>query len=419
MRQVPQPTSYNQNLSLHHQLLLMVFSAEMANNMILILFMFVLVGSQRSLGLNLNHTQQLMMYGRAIFISHIGGIIANTGLGSLSDLIGRERLMRLACIALLTLAWLGSISLRLNSLYLFFLALLIYSTCFCLRPLALAQIGQIHDAQKKVRQMGYLQGSIALGATLGPLLSTHLNHLSHADIFLIASCFSLLALYLCPKNTTQNLTTDISYLSSIKPIITNWKILLSKPIMGIGLLLLTLDQLAWSSYYDFIPMTLKLSFHWPITQVGDFIAAIALSLIISCWLVLPQLQRKLSNHQIMCSSAVILLAGLLITATTIHWANHAIWGLIIGMLLTACGDVLFYSTLLSRLSDLSDKNHQGSLMGINYLIIALTWSATGLWGGWLSRFSTNAALLNAPVFGVTLCLILWINHKKMNNIKEK
>ena len=123
MRQIPRLTSQLQKHTLYQKILLLVFSAEVSNNMMLVLIMYIFVGNKRSLGLNLNHAQQLMMYGIAIFISRIGGIFANTGLGSLSDIIGREQFMRLACIALLVLAWLGSISIAFNLIYLFFLSL--------------------------------------------------------------------------------------------------------------------------------------------------------------------------------------------------------------------------------------------------------------------------------------------------------
>lgn len=415
MRQIPRLTSQLQKHTLYQKILLLVFSAEVSNNMMLVLIMYIFVGNKRSLGLNLNHAQQLMMYGIAIFISRIGGIFANTGLGSLSDIIGREQLMRLACIALLVLAWLGSISIAFNLIYLFFLSLLIYSTCFCLRPLALAEAGQINDEQKKLLNIGYLQGSIALGATLGPLISTHLNHLSHAFIFMLAGCFSLVALFLCPKKTPKKQERK-QWQYALKSMLASWRLILSKPIVRIGLLLLTLDQLAWSSYYDFIPVTLKLTFNWPINQVGDFIAAIALCLIICCWLILPLLKRKLSTKQIMFYSAIMLLTGLLITVHSTQLTTHALMSLLIGMLLTACGDVLFYSTLISRLSDLTAKDNQGSLMGMNYLIIGLTWSTTGLWGGWLSQFSSHLVLMTAAIFAFILCLILAYNRKQLNSV---
>jgi len=410
MRQVPEKLTDDKttNRPLHYQLLSMMFSAEMANNMMLVLFAFLFLGPYSPLGQGLKQHQQVLAYGLAMAFSKLGGLVANTGLSSLSDSFGRSHFMRWACIGLLVLALGGAISIQYHHLYLFYAALIIYSMLYSLRPIALAEIGNHDQRHKKVLNMAYLQASIALGASLGPLLSTHLGGVVHglAPLFLLAGCFALLALA-CSlfRKPPAHQQQPHAFATTLK----HWKAIVAAPRMRGLFLLLMLNQLAWSSYYDFIPLTLKLRFQQSIALVGDFVAGIALCLIIACLVIMPLLQRFLNTQQIMKLSAWSLCGGLVLTALTSCWLQHGLLLMSMAIFFTASGDVLFYSTLISKLSDYADNNQQGSVMGLNYLVIVICWSSTGFLGGWLSQWGNNLVLLCAPIFAIVLLFLLRTN----------
>lgn len=390
MRQVPMPLASLKNF---WKILFLVVNAETAQGILLVLFVFIFVGSQRALGLGADNQAQLMYYGLAIAIIRFGGIFANILLAWLGDLLGVSNLLSLSCISLLLFALLGAMGLFFHSLLLFFISLCLFSLTYALRPLVLSYIGAQANRKQKVMPMAYLQGTIALGAMIGPFLATHFLGVAYEKIYFMASGFVLLSMFFLPKNVKNLSPMPQSQLS------TSLINVLKIPTICFGLMLLLIDQLAWSSFYDFIPLTLKVEWHLTKVLVGDFMALVSVVIIFSTWVLLPLLKRIFNPFIILRLSVLMMTLGLLIIT---FFGQYDLFVVPLGMIVLAAGDVIFYSLLVTHMSNQLPEHHQGKLMGLIYCIIGFSWGVTSLLGGYLSRFGTHYIYIMASC----LCFVL-------------
>jgi hypothetical protein len=73
--------------------------------------------------------------------------------------------------------------------------------------------------------------------------------------------------------------------------------------------------------------------------------------------------------------------------------------------LIAIGDVIAYSALVTLYSNAVAAEHQGKVMGVCFVVVALVWSVMGLLGGKLMSYNLVTPLLVAPL-GALIAIIL-------------
>lgn len=367
-----------------------------------------------------SHALRSMWYGLCVAVPHIVNIVATPVLSALSDEFGRKKILLLGTMGALLFALTAAAGVLWGVLGLVFLSCIIRGAFSRTNPIGLAVIGDISPREKKVLYMGYLQTAISIGAFVGPVIGGYFarplffSALNFSLPFFIAALFALvswlLALFIFKETLAvkrhHSPWSEFNWLS-IK------KIFSHPGVLRISAILL-LSQISWSMYYQFIPPILKTSLNFDAHELGLFVGVIAFWLAISTAFGIKFLEQFFTVRQILIFSVYLVLIGLLLTCVFCllsfsgHW-NFLIW---IAAVPTAAGDVIAFSCLSALYSNVVGKEEQGKVMGVCFIVIALIWALTALFGGVLMSLNTLAPLMVAPV-GILLAIVL-LHSQKLN-----
>ena len=374
------------------KLFTVVMSSEFGNNMLAPLLSFIFFAANSPLfSQSTSMAKRSLLFGLCLSLYKIGGVVGCTIITALSDQFGRKLALNCTLTGLLIVSSFGAAALYLHSPALFiggFLLVGLLDTNLATGP---AIIGDISDNQNRVRNMATIQCVISLGACIGPIIGGQLaNHqwlikTAYAAPFLIAviiAIISLIIIQYCPETLMDKSAVDKI---SLKNIVRDYRQLLKSRHVAWLFLLLILCQVSWSSYYEFIPPTLKNIFHFSPAAVGWFVGLIAFWLILATGVVIRPLLRIFNYQQLMWLSIGAVAGGTLLSlfasenpASSISQA--LLW---ISPIPTAMGDVIFFSLFTSFLSQSVTAHQQGKAMGLTRTIATLVWSLTAMLGGCL------------------------------------
>ena len=354
-----------------------------------------------------SHAVRSMWYGLCIAIPHVINIVFTPILSALSDEFGRKKILLVATFGAVLFALTAALGVLWGGLSLLFFGFVIRGMFSRTNPIAQAVIGDISNNDNKVLQIGYLQAAISIGALLGPLIGGYF-----ANRFLFSAFnFSLpffIAAWIALLSFIVTLFFQETHIERRK----QWH--LRKPfrlptfsnvtnfssIFRISIVLL-LSQISWSLYYQFIPPILKTELNFNANQLGLFVGLIALWLALATVLGIRILQRYITLQQMLFISLCTVFLGTVATlfAITTEWPP-LIW---LSAIPTAIGDVIAYSCLVALYSNIVAQSDQGKIMGICFIIVAITWALTALLGGALMSLHHLLPLVLAPV-GIVLAI---------------
>lgn len=404
MRQVPKLNIFT-----------VVMSAELGNNLLAPLFTFVFFATNSPLfNSPTSMTQRSLLFGLCLSLYKFAEVLANTVITTLSDHFGRKMAMYATALGLLIAGSAGVTALTIHSPFLMITGLFLSNLLNTNKAVGPAIIGDISPVQSRIKDMASIQCVISLGACLGPIIGGQFaNHslilpVAYSLPFLmvaIIAVWSLILVHTCQETLViqrQGLTIPV-----IKMLKGYWSLLQSTEIRWLFLLLI-LCQISWSSYYEFIPPTLKNIFHYSAPQVGWFVGLIAFWLIVAASVVIRYLMRFYDHRQLLWISAAAVLMGTIFSLFASEnplqpWSQTLLW---LSPIPTAMGDVIFFSLFTAFLSHRAPANQQGKAMGLTLIIANLVWSATALMGGYLLTLHPNGALLFAPCGALALLLVL-------------
>lgn len=342
-----------------------------------------------------SHAVRSFWFGACLTINNIAGVITSPVLGDLADRWGRKLLLFVGALGALITGVAGTISILIGSILLFFIGRLLAGLCTRTEPIALAVVGDIAHGKEKIIHMSYLQLAITSGAFLGPVLGGYFaqsffNSLNFTMPFFLATGFALVAILLILFSFQESLTHEKRS--------TQWKGLFTKEVKII-LLFLLLTQFTWSSYYQFIPVVLKISLNFSPKAIGFFIGLIAFWLALTCIVIIPRLVKFFTEIQLLKSACWTLLIGSIITAITLHF----IW---LTAIVIAVSDMIAYSVIITLLSKAVNQQHQGKIMGLVYFTALSMWSLTSFLGGFLTGINPTLPLYCAPLGVLMICLLM-------------
>jgi DHA1 family tetracycline resistance protein-like MFS transporter len=359
-----------------------------------------------------------MWFGTCISIPYFINLFFAPLLSTLSDEFGRRKFLLLEIISAFLYTLLAGFGIVFGQLWLLIVGFVIRGAFSRTNTTALAMIGDACEKNRKMAFMGYLQVAISIGACIGPILSGYFaksfffDTLNFSLPFFISAILALinsvLTYYLIGETLQQktsdtvqasNMTRLSANLQSIKHVITHPDILRAS-------LLLLLFQFSWSIYYQFMPALLKTVYQFDAHQLGLFVGMIAFWLLVGSGPTFRILRKNWNSHQLLNISACLVLAGIAIpVAVYFHYLpDFFFW---ISSIPTAIGDVLAYICLTTLFSNVVADHMQGKVMGVNFLITGLVWSACGFFGGVLIGHSPILPFLIAPL-GV-ICSLFAIN----------
>ncbi|HSW69161.1 MAG TPA: MFS transporter [Gammaproteobacteria bacterium] len=354
-----------------------------------------------------------MWYGLCISVPSIVNIIVTPILSAGSDAFGRKKLILIGTTGALIFAMIAAVGVLWGSLSLLFLSCIIRGAFSRTNPIAQAVIGDIAPREKKMIYMGYLQTAISVGAFIGPVLGGYFaNQFFFAKLnfslpFFIAAGFALVSCVLTIMIFKETLV-ERRYTSPWKEF--NWqsmkKVFANPYVLRISIILL-LSQISWSLYYQFIPPILKTMLHVNAHQLGIFVGLIAFWLAFATAFGIKFLEQFFTMRTILQLSLYCVLMGTVFTFIFFMLKISAAWtGLIwVAAVPTAMGDVIAFSCMTTLYSDVVEKQEQGKVMGICFIVIALIWSATAMLGGVLMSIYSLLPLIVAPI-GILLAIIL-------------
>lgn len=404
MRQVPKLNIFT-----------VVMSAELGNNLLTPLFTFIFFATNSPLFTALTSmAQRSVLFGICLSLYKFGEVLANIVITTLSDHFGRKMALMCTLLGLLIVGCAGTLALLLHAPWLMIAAIFTSSILNTNKAVGPVVMGDISTNENRIRNMATIQCVISLGACLGPIIGGQLaNHslflpIAYSLPFIIVAVIAVLSLFwlrFCPETLVRAPNPQkISILNIFKDY---KKLLESKPIRWLFFLLI-LCQISWSSYYEFIPPTLKNIFHYSPSQVGWFVGFIAVWLILAAGAVIQLLLRYFSYRQLLWVSAASVAAGTLLSLIasenpTFTWSQGLLW---FSPIPTAMGDVIFFSLFTAFLSHHAAASQQGKAMGLTLITALSVWSITALIGGYLLTLHPNGALLFAPLGALGLLLVL-------------
>ncbi|MBS0349871.1 MAG: MFS transporter [Proteobacteria bacterium] len=405
MRQVPKIS-----------VLIAILVAELGNNLLTPLFAFVFLATNSPLFTpEISMARRSILFGVSLSCYKLGEVLANIIFTSLSDYYGRKLALYSTSLGLLLIGILGGGALMIHSPLLMITGIFLANFLNTNKAIGPAIMGDIATDRQRVRYMALIQSIIAAGACLGPIIGGHLGEhpfwlpvayllpfavvalLSVGNLYLVHSAPETLTCSSKPSKHYSLMTTFKDYL----------KLLQATQIRRLFLLLI-LCQISWSSYYEFIPPSLKNVFHYHPAKVGWFVGLIAFWLIIASSILIHGLVKVFNQRIILWLSAFGVALGSVMSLIATQYPSHPwsiplMWGSAIPI---AAGDVVFFSLFTALLSIHAPPEQQGKAMGLTLIIANLVWSLSALIGGYLLRYYPNRALLFAPVGAIALLLVL-------------
>jgi MFS transporter, DHA1 family, tetracycline resistance protein len=367
------------------------------------------------------HATRSFWYGIFNALPHVVAIFFVPILSLLSDHFGRKKIIFLSALGVFMFSIFTALSIFSGVLGLLLLGCIIAGILTRTQPVAQAIIADISEPHNLVRNMGYLQFSIAAGAFLGPLIGGYFARRFFFSLFnfslpyLFGAVFSFIAIVIAVKFLPEtNPTSKISANKAQRKIkfrvnyfISELREILSRKVLIVSLLLL-LSQISWRIYYQFIPPVLKLNFNFDVTLVGVFISLIAVWLCFASSLGVKVLERFFSAGQIIVFCSWMLFVGLLITVAGSLLAPHKLGQILIWIsaLPIAVGDVILFSVICALYSKAVNSESQGKIMGLCFVIVSVVWALTGFLGGFLTGINVNLPIILSPIaILISICCI--------------
>jgi DHA1 family tetracycline resistance protein-like MFS transporter len=362
-------------------------------------------------------TVRSVWYGLCVALPNIMNMFFAPILSTLSDELGRKKILLVEIFSASLFTLLVGLGVFSGQLVLVILGLAIKGAFARTNPTALAMVGDISSKREKVLNMGYLQFAISIGAALGPILGGYIAsryffaQLNFSLPFFLAAMLAsmngvLASVIICEtykKNTylpTKRL--DGQPVKSVVTYSAVWQVSL----------ILCFIQFSWSIYYQFIPPILKMLYHFNSQQLGWFMGMIACWLAVTTGIGIKVLSGYLTLRQLLLMSMYLVLVGLLLTLSAgYHLLPDAmLW---LGAMPTAAGDVIAYSCLTALYSNMTSRDKQGRIMGISFIVVALTWAMTGFLGGLILSFQPMAPILLAPMGIIFALIVMHTRHTRL------
>jgi MFS family permease len=406
-------------------LLLTILLAEVGSTMVTPLMPFLFFSSHSPFfDLSAGHEARSIGYGYAIAAIRLGAFLASVLLGLAMDKWGRRWVLFLSCFGLACSMGVVAISVDKASFVLFIEGLFFSNLLYAGKQTTQSMIGDETSSPFKLLRMSLLQSGIAIGACLGPLLSGNLlKGIPLSSPFWVASGFSILASVVVLVFVQETLSRDSAVLKekfSLSFLSFRWvksgRDLLNRPRVGALLLQLLLTQLSWGAYYEFSPLIGKLNFNFTPQISGLFVGSIAFWLILGSGVFLPLLRGFLSLFQLKRLSVFGMLLGALLNLIAGYFHS---WGLVpfwVSAFFMASGDVMIYALLVNELSDAVAFNFQGRMTGLIYVVITITWTFTGVLGGYLTAYMKNGVSI-FMVLGVAVLSLYWMMSRSDSNAR--
>ncbi len=303
-------------------------------------------------------------------------------LGALSDRYGRKPLLMASLCGTAVSYVLFAIGIMLHWLPLLFISRLVAGFMGGNLSIAFSAVADISDGKKRTHNFGLMGMAFALGFIFGPYFGGKLADPTVAPWFGLDTPFWFAAavtginIVLCAWIFRETLQTRRRTPVSLLTGLTNFRRAFRVPSYRLMFTVVFLVTLGFNFYTQFFQVVLIDKFHFTEGGIGDFAAYTGLWIAITQGVLLYPVTKRFSSKSIFswCS----LLLGFAFPILLIP--DHP-WGLYVLVPFLAIFYGLSQPVSTALISDLSDKEGQGEIMGINQSVQAMAMAIPPVLGG--------------------------------------
>jgi MFS transporter, DHA1 family, tetracycline resistance protein len=349
-----------------------------------------------------------LLYGVTMALPPLAFMITTPFLGILSDRIGRKRVLVL-CLSVALLGFvLPILGIASKALWLLMLGRFVGGLSTSSQPIAQAAIADYadHDLQKS-RLFSFIALSMTLGLLLGPIIGGDLSNANLVSWFspltpfyvgAILAIFNLFFVWKLYRPVEKTRQTNVHWIAQYQLLLT---VLKHRRLLGILLSFFALE-FAWSVFYQSSFISLSSYYHLSPEDTGHYAAFAGVSMCIGLAFVYPIIIQFIQARHIALISlgvmSLALIALLALPGIDSQWIFVAPLSLFVG----TC-----YVALLTLISSLSHRHHQGWSLSLASVLLALAWFITGYLSGLLSHISIHLPTILALIATlVALCVFI-------------
>lgn len=339
-----------------------------------------------------------LLFGIAVLLSPLAFVIFAPIVGHLSDKFGRKKVL-LGCLSSSFIGYLlPVVGIASSQLWLIFAGRFLAGASTGSQPIAQAAVADITQGKQKAFYLAIIAFAMTLAMTVGPAAGSYLSDATLVSWFtaatpywigVILSFLNILLVILFLRETHAPPKTSPRLGPSLLEV-------LNKPLLIKLLVVFFLLELCWSQYYQVLFLFMPKVFNYSTNHVAIFTSYIGLWMSLGLTVFYRLVIRYISIDKFLRLSLVIAGIGLL-GLSLIHTA-HAQW---IFVVFAAVFIGTAYVNLLALLSNATDPEHQGWVLGITSTLLGASWAITGY---------TSAVLVNIssrlPFYISTICIII-------------
>ena len=293
-------------------------------------------------------------------------------LGALSDRFGRKKMLLLSLAGSLVSYLAFGLGIAYNHLWLLFFSRSLAGFLGGNISITLSAIADVSDQQEKARNFGWIGVAFGFGFIIGPFIGgkladpTLVPWFTYATPLWVASGLATMTLILCAIFFKETLTTmrntPVSALTGFR----NIRKAFYLPNLRVMFIIVFLLTVGFNFFTQFFQVYLIQKFSFNQSQIGDMFAYAGLWVAISQGFFTRPLSHRFRPDQILrwfnliCDVAM----ALLLVPESVAWLL-----IIIPFVLIAQG--VIQPNALAIVSNLSDKDSQGEVLGINQSIQSL------------------------------------------------
>ncbi len=342
-------------------------------------------------------TMRDLLYGLTLGVYPIFMFFGTPILGDLSDHIGRKKVLLICLYSESACMCLSGLAITINSVLLLIIGRASAGLVAGSMATAQASIADVSHKNNKTVNLGLIAFASSTGFIVGPLMSSILadkslvNWFSYSTPFLAATALAFLnatALIFTFKETFHPKAKQrIRLTKGLEIFISAF---VNEKIRRFAIIYLLLT-LGWTMYIQYIGLYLVQVFAYGITQIGHYIAWIAILLGFS-YLIIVRIVVKFFRPIQIVSGALVCAA---IGTTIAMWKIELIaWITVIPVVV---GRALSYTASLTIFSNSVDEDSQGWVMGVAGAIMAASWGTGSILAGILGSFSVEAPFATATI----------------------
>jgi len=358
------------------------------------------------------------LYGFGVMLAPLCFLIFSPFLGNLSDKYGRKKIMLLCLFGALCGYLLPIFGILRKSLIWIFIGRALTGTAMGSQPIAQAAVTDISQGPQKSFYLAMISFAMTLGMVVGPFVGSYLSDphffsfLSVSTPYYLGAFFALVNIVLLYFAFHETHVVKIQkkrqpFLQSAN---TLFHILFNSKV-SVLLFIFCFFEIAWSEYYQTVFLYFPKMFGYSADQIGNFTLYIGIWMCFGLSFFYKWLIKQISIAQIFALSLCVMTGSLLILGFApgvfVHWVFVAPLAVFTG---TA------YASMLSLLSDRSDPEHQGWILGVASFFMGLTWMITAFTSGKLMGISTQLPMAFAAVSMLLAFGLFLFNRKSLTMV---